>query len=395
MRKNNYTDKIIVDLPFYKKINLIFVVFLIILAAIIYYIYISPRPQPPSFIITTSPKSKNNNIIFNTEIISQPDALKAAHSSSVVTLPNGDILAFWFAGSHEGNPDVKIWQSKFNGESWSLARPIVSPHLIAETTNRYTKKVGNPVAYLAANGKLHLFVVSVGIGGWSGSSLNHFISNDYGVTWTDGDKLILSPFLNISTLVRTNAVPLSDGGFYLPVYHELVRTYPELLRFNSSGNFIGETRLTNQNTLLQPALLPISSESAFAYMRNNQRIDQILYYQQTNNGGLNWSRPLPTNLTNPDSSLVVARIESNQFLMIHNIANRNKLALSYSTDGIKWNDFYLLENTQGEEFSYPSITMHDNLIDILYTWKRLKIKHVRFNQTWLEMHIKNGDKIDK
>ncbi|MEN9391192.1 MAG: hypothetical protein RL017_490 [Pseudomonadota bacterium] len=395
MRKNNYIDKIIVDIPLYKKIRPSLIIFVIILCATIYFIYISPKPQPPAFNVAPNVVIKKTPAFFATQIIAQPNELKSAHSSSVVTLPNGDILAFWFAGSHEGNPDVKIWQSQYNGESWSFARPIVSPHLIAEATNRYTKKVGNPVAYLAPNGKLHLFVVSVGIGGWSGSSLNHFISSDYGATWSDGKKLILSPFLNMSTLVRTNAVSLTDGGFYLPVYHELIRTYPELLRFDNLGDFIGEIRLTNQNTLLQPAILPLSYESAFAYMRNNQRIDQILYYQQTNDGGQTWSRPLPTNLTNPDSSLVVARIESNQYIMIHNIANRNKLALAYSSDGIKWNDFYLLENASGEEFSYPSITMHDNFIDILYTWKRLKIKHVRFDQTWLEQHIKNGDKIDR
>jgi predicted neuraminidase len=326
-----------------------------------------------------------NEPLFTSELI--PNQQPSAHAATLEVLPNGNLIALWFAGSREGQPDVKIWQSVFDGKQWETPHFVVSPKIIEQDTKRYTKKVGNPVIYRAPNGTLHLFVVSVGVGGWSGSSLNHFMSNDNGNTWCTGERLILSPLFNISTLVRTNAITLTDGGFYLPVYHELIHTYPEVLRFDKNGRFISQIRLNFNNNLLQPAILPISDKVAYAYMRNKAKQDDILYYQSTNDAGITWSTPKPTNLINQDSSLAVAMLDKNKYLMVHNIARRDKLSLAISADGVSWTDIYLLDNTQDAEFSYPSIQVHDGVIDILYTWQRKHIKHVRFNQAWLNQQV--------
>ncbi|HCY38609.1 MAG TPA: hypothetical protein DHV02_01975, partial [Neisseriales bacterium] len=37
--------------------------------------------------------------MFESQIIPQPSYLPAAHSSSFTMMPNGDLLAFWFAGT--------------------------------------------------------------------------------------------------------------------------------------------------------------------------------------------------------------------------------------------------------------------------------------------------------
>ncbi|MBP9743427.1 MAG: exo-alpha-sialidase [Burkholderiales bacterium] len=343
----------------------------------------SPKPETPKFIMGQELVKPTNNLIFESFIIPQPDFLLAAHSATLEVLPNGQLIALWFAGSHEGKPDVKIWQSTFNGKNWSVAHAIISPEKIAHDTNSYIRKIGNPVIYRAADNSLYLFVVSVGVGGWSGSSLNQFISKDWGNTWSVGHKLILSPFFNLSVLNRTKAITLADGGFYLPVYYEFIYTYPELLRFDKKGNFIKQERLNSTNTLMQPALLPLSDKHAYVYMRNHTKQDNRLYYQETSDGGNSWSNLLPTNLTNRDSSIAVMRLESTQYLMVHNIGGRDKLALAVSRDGVTWHDVYLLENMANEEFSYPAIQMHNDAIDILYTWKRRNIKHVELNRAWL------------
>ena len=394
--RSNKTRKFPADSQIiFRKNGALYLPFLLLLSIFCVLIFHLPKPTPPQFIMSSDNASAATTIAtpqpqFNYHILPQPQFLLAAHSATVTVLPNGHLLALWFAGSHEGKADVKIWQSQFDGDKWSMAKIAVSPMMIAKATHRYIKKVGNPVVYLASNGVLHLFVVSVSVGGWSGSSLNHFISRDQGNTWIDGKKIVLSPLLNLSTLVRTNAITLSDGGFYLPVYHELMRTYPEILRFDKDGNFIEQIRLTNHNTLLQPTLLPLNSTNALAYMRNNGRENNLLYYQQTQNGGSTWGNIIPTNLTNPDSSLVVGRIKESQYIMVHNLKNREQLSLAVSSDGKQWRDIYLLENSKNTEFSYPALQIHDGIIDILYTWKRLNIKHVRFNQSWLEKQILHG-----
>jgi predicted neuraminidase len=76
--------------------------------------------------------------------------------------------------------------------------------------------------------------------------------------------------------------------------------------------------------------------------------------------------------------------------MVHNPSDRSMLVLSISDNGIIWHDVAILENTPNMEYSYPFIQYHDGLIDILYTYNRKKIKHVRFNQAWLNLqHIKD------
>jgi predicted neuraminidase len=349
----------------------------------------------PRFIIeSTSPvrSMSSRALLFESAIIPQPLYLPAAHSSSFTMLANDDLLAFWFAGTKEGQPDVKIWHSTYHNGKWDMATSLVDPQMIAKANHRYVIKVGNPVIYRAANGVLHLFVVSVSIGGWSGSALNHLQSQDNGLHWTSPERIVISPFFNISTLVRTSAVGLSDGGFYLPVYHEFIRKYPELLRFDADGNFIQQIRITNKNKMLQPSLVPVGSLNAWTFFRNsaNNSESRVLYTSQTTDGGMHWSDPEPTNLTNPDASIAAVSLNDGRMLMVYNDISRAHLWLAISYNGTEWHPIYQLEDKPGEEFSYPSIQVNGNLIDILYTNNRQNIKHVRFNRNWLNEEINHA-----
>ena len=369
----------------------LFFIIILCIMVIITYVLIKNTPKPLFLVNNVVINNESATPFFESQFIPQPAYLKISHSSTITRMPNGDLLAFWFAGSKEGQPDVRIWQSKFSNGKWQMAHSIVSNYSLMHDSYRYISKLGNPVVYSMPNGTLYLFVISVSVGGWAGSRLNQLISHDEGNSWSRANELVLNPFLNISTLNRTNAVPLQDGGFYLPVYHEFMRSYPFLLRFDANGKFIEQVRISNQNTMLQPSLVAINESNAYVYMRNNNKINNILYRQTTSDGGLNWSAPRATNLTNPDSSLVVAKIAPNKLLMVYNIGastgNRGKLALATSNDGLNWQYVALLESSIGDEFSYPSILVNGDEIDITYTWSVRKlghvIKHVRFNLAWL------------
>ena len=39
----------------------------------------------------------------------------SCHAATVVECANGDLLAAWFAGTHEGHPDVAIWLARYDG----------------------------------------------------------------------------------------------------------------------------------------------------------------------------------------------------------------------------------------------------------------------------------------
>jgi predicted neuraminidase len=374
--------------------NLVFIFLLFIFANLIVNIH---RPTNPQFKIdnnSTIVTAESQAPYFESSLIPQPTYLRASHSAALTYLDNGQLLATWFAGSHEGKPDVRIWQSIFANNKWSMAHIIVSPESITHLNNLLTRKVGNPVIYLAQNGWLHLFVVS-SIGGWSASSINHFISQDNGSHWLYGRRLILSPFFNLSNLVRANPISLVDGGFYLPVYHELIKKYPELLRFDKSGKFLYSIKLNNIGYLLQPSMLALTVNHAIIFLRNASNSDHTLYYQQTFDGGLHWQQVQATNLTNYDSSLAVAKILPHLYIMVHDLGhNRNRLGISISKNGTVWQNIYILEqdNDTTAEFSYPAISIHGDQINILYTWKRLAIKHVVFNTNWLLTQIIKQDK---
>ena len=68
--------------------------------------------------------------------------------------------------------------------------------------------------------------------------------------------------------------------------------------------------------------------------------------------------------------------------------NRNRLALLRSTDqGDTWSLVRVVEESPDdrEEFSYPAL-LQDRAgnVHLLYTWKRLGIRHARFTQAWLK-----------
>lgn len=375
-----------------QKFKICLITILLFIIAILYHKYNIANNDSYNFKIHKPKDSitlESNTILFESFIIPQESNIPSAHSSSFTNLPNGDIIAFWFAGTKEGNPDVKIWSSTFHNHQWSMAKPVVDSTMVSTSNHRYVVKIGNPVIYRAENGVLHLFVVSVSVGGWSGSTVNHLKSYDNGLTWSNPQRIINSPFLNISTLVRAAAIPLNNGGFYLPVYHELMRKYPEMLLFNANGEFVRQIRISGQNHLLQPTILAINEEKAYAYFRNGSSTPKQILVATTTNSGKNWSNLTKINLTNQDSSIAVTNLNDGRYLMVYNQENRTQLDLAISTDGLNWKSIYKLENTQNEEFSYPAIHVYGDNINIMYTDNRKHIKHVLMNREWINKVIKD------
>lgn len=83
------------------------------------------------------------------------------------------------------------------------------------------RRIGNPVAWRDANGRLHLYVVGTGLGGWAASRVVHLQADGPNDTASvNGLRLQaqrvlplmpLTPWFNTSTLVRALPQPLQDG----------------------------------------------------------------------------------------------------------------------------------------------------------------------------------------
>jgi predicted neuraminidase len=297
---------------------------------------------------------------------------------------------------------------------------------------RYIKKIGNPVIARAPDGSLHLWMVNVSLGGWAGSAITWVRSDDDGRTWSIPKRLVTSPFLNLSTLVKGAPVAMANGQISLPVYHEFVSKFAEVLLLDAQGRVLDKLRIPGSHTSLQPVLLVASPTEAKAYMRAGQ--GSKVFSSSTTDAGKTWSQTSATRLPNPDSALAgLVSIQGDYWLALNpTTAGRQSLALikasksgsfdasqplfvegSVTSKPATGSVLSLADHSallsrelkaQGvsdsaieayvasaarqlcgptacsQEFSYPYLLQtRDGSIHLVYTWHRSRIKHVRLD----------------
>ena len=329
--------------------------------------------------------------VFQEEFVNPDSPLAMSHVASICELPNGGLAAAWYAGSREGARDVAIcFATQTPGQSgWSRPRAIVTRESAAHDLNRGIKKVGNAVIFSDGAGKLWLLYISITVGGWSGSSLNLTTSTDEGRSWTPGRRLTLSPFFNISELVKNRPVALLDGSWGVPIYHELAGKFPELLWLRETAGELSATkiRIAGGRSGFQPSLMPLSTNTALAFLRDCSPRRKISV-ARTDDAGLAWSPPQALSLPNPDSGLAALRLSDGRILLAFNdsTVGRENLRLAISGDeGRTWTRIATLAEEASAEFSYPFlIQTRAGAIHLVYTWQRKAIKHVVFNGAWLD-----------
>ena len=325
----------------------------------------------------------------------RPANTPSAHASSLLAMPPDHrcaLMAFWFAGQRESAPDVQIAQSCFEraSQQWLPARFVVNRFDFGKQLGHGLRRLGNPVSWLDREGKVHLFVVATGWGGWAAGRILHVRQsddgrNERGLAFASPKILPLSWLWNISYLVRGAPMSLADGGMMLPVYFELGIKYPVALRFDARGDFKGMTRISHRIDTLQPNLLALGESHWLALMRDN-RIDGHVAIAQTSNAGQDWQDIPQTQLINPDTSVAALALAPDRFLLAHNSSPRSRqvLDLSESRNGIDWTLALNLArgDKNGEisaEFSYPSMAWADGSVWVAYTENRTRIAWARYH----------------
>lgn len=338
--------------------------------------------------------------------IPMPAGTPAAHASSLLALPAGDaaaLLAFWFAGQQESAPDVRIAASAFDRRSqqWLPARFVVDRHEAGAALGFGLRRLGNPVAWLDGDGRIHLFVVATGLGGWAASRILHLRQANTGhalgvLRFEPLRALPLSWLWNTSHLVRAAPLPLQDGGMLLPVYFELGVKYPVALRFDAQGDFRGMVRMSRQRHLLQPTLLALDGGHWLALMRD-QSAQARVGVVQTQDGGASWQDLPGLALRNDDSSVAGLALGPGSQFLAHNSSphSRSVLTLSRSANGLDWTPVQPLAGVTGQppggltmqpaaagqrpdEFSYPAMAWADQALWVSYTDQRQRISWKRF-----------------
>lgn len=390
----------------------------LLLAAVLGFLHVDSRPAWAPFVhepivaleeqveqsptITPTPKQVQNKVLSQPTITSPratwlPDTGAASvHAASLIALNDGTLRAFWFAGSREGAPDVVINSTVFDPHSglWSAPTVIIDRVGAEKGLARYIAKLGNPVPSRMADGRLQLFFVTVSIGGWAGSSISTMISSDEGLTWTLPKRLITSPLLNLSTLVKSPALQFSDGRLGLPAYHEWIGRFGEFLRVENT-QVIDKRRMSSGRGAIQPVILVNDPQTATALFRQTRSSGQAknIPVSLTHNAGQSWHQSEDLAIANPNSALAGLTLKNGiRLLALNNIeAGRYRLVLLMKQPQTEqWQVIQVLEddealpNEQRKEFSYPYLVSADgNDAHLVYTWDRKKIRHMHFSSAWL------------
>ena len=291
----------------------------------------------------------------------------SCHASTIAETGNG-LVAAWFGGRQEGQPDVGIWLARHDGKSWS------APVEIAKDVKEDGKQrfpCWNPVLFQSKRGPLLLFYkVGPSPFRWRGMIMS---SDNGGKAWSKPRRLpdgILGP-------IKNKPVEMPDGALLCPSSTEEAGWRVHLERTADLGQTWTTTGPLNDGQefgAIQPTILFYPENRLQLLCRSRQgRITECW----SKDGGKTWSGMKATSLPNPNSGIDGVTLKDGRQLLAYNPVTRGRtpLVVGISADGRSWKTAVVLENSPGE-YSYPAaIQAADGKVHITYTWKRQRIKH--------------------
>lgn len=190
------------------------------------------------------------------EIASKPT--NECHASTIVETPTG-LVASWFAGTRERDPDVGIWISRQEGGQWTAPVEVVNG--VQSMNLRYP--CWNPVLFQPKDGSLMLFYkVGPTPRDWWGMLTT---SEDGGKSWSWptklGDHWALGHLLGP---VKNKPIQLADGSILCPTSTEVEvkdgdgywRVHFEVSRdLGKTWNVIGPINNGIDYDAIQPSIL--------------------------------------------------------------------------------------------------------------------------------------------
>ena len=314
--------------------------------------------------------------LIHSENIIQSPPFKECHASTIVELSKGKMMASWFGGTQESNPDVTIWISTLENGHWST--PLSIADGIINDTLRYP--CWNPVLFKTKKGKLFLFYkIGKNPRTWWGM-MKH--SNDNGKTWSKPEKLPE----NMLGAIKNKPIQLKNGDMLHPSSTESVdeKTWHiHLEKCDKNGQNWVKIPIENDTFgVIQPTILRYSKDKLQLLSRSRQ--NKVVQNWSFDNGKT-WQSPTMTNLANPNSGIDGVTLKNGWQVLVYNPLpkgkewsnGRNKLVVAVSKDGSNWTDIYTLEDEKTGEFSYPAIIQSaDGWVHITYTMNRKNIKYV-------------------
>ncbi|MGH7946551.1 MAG: sialidase family protein [Opitutaceae bacterium] len=327
-------------------------------------------------------KSASAAIVLQ-EFIYEKAPYPSCHASTIVETDKGSLVAAWFGGTREKDPDVGIWLSRHEKNAWTPGVEVASG-VQPDGTRHPT---WNPVLFQPRNTPLMLFYkVGPSPQTWWGELRT---STDGGRTWSAARRLpngILGP-------IKNKPVQLSDGTILSPTSNETderpSKWTVHFERSSDGGKTWSATPPLNEGITIgaiQPGILfhdRIGGSKLQAVGRTRQG---KMFTISSPDAGKTWGPlSLLDGVPNPSSGTDAVTLKDGRHLLVYNPVpkGRTPLVVGVSRDGRNWKPVVTLEDQPGE-YSYPAIIQAaDGRVHVTYTWKRERVKHVVLDPTKL------------
>ncbi|MEZ5404320.1 MAG: sialidase family protein [Bryobacteraceae bacterium] len=352
------------------------------------------------------------------------------HGSSIVELPNGDLLTVWYHGSGERTADDVIVEASrlpSGGKTWSPRETIADTpgfpdcNAAALVDSRGQFWLVWPV--IVAN-EWHTAISKLLItapGDWRGPGVPRrwalsepllFIPRNFETKSLEGierlrkeagdnerarkqlDELTTHAkdkyFARMGWMPRAHPVELPSGRIIIPLYSD---GYSYSLMAITDD--FGKTWTTSEPLVsfggIQPSIARRRDGSLVTYMRDNGPAPKRLMIAESKDHGVTWSAPRDSDLPNPGAGAEVITLRDGNWALIYNDTEkgRHSLAVAISDDeGATWKWKRHLENTEGGSYHYPSlIQAKDGTLHASYSYfdkAGKSIKHAHFNLDWVK-----------
>ncbi len=312
----------------------------------------------------------------------------SSHASTVIELQNGDVMAAWFGGSAEGNPDVAIWAARRTGGQWGAPVEVVREPKIA---------CYNPVLFYTKDGHLWLYYkFGAHPMSWTAGRL---WSGDEGKTWSPPEHLPAGLYGPI----RAKPLVMADGTIVSGTSVESYRSWAVWIErstdngksWTKSGPITvapagkgaagdapaavpGSAEWDKTDGIIQPSIISMGGRKLRLYARSTSKTGRICI-ADSSDAGVTWTQARPIDVPNPNSGIDAVALRDGRVALVYNNTPRGRtpLNLAVSRDGERFQMFKTLEDEPGE-YSYPAMVQAKNGdLLITYTWQRKRVRFVR------------------
>ena len=378
-----------------------------------------------------------NTAILSDEFLYKKASFPECHGATIVELKNGDLVASFFGGTKERNPDCCIWVCrKLKGsKEWTAPKLAAdgvfslkdSQAVLAGIDSTCTpvkdeqgkliarrKACWNPVLFQIPGGDLILFYkIGLKVSDWTGWLVR---SRDGGKTWSKREPLpegFLGPIKNKPEYINGRIIcPSSTEGsngwrVHFEISDDKGKTWKMVgpldaeLSVPTQNRKKGGVNVDDQEGgeaiegegakpvyAIQPSILKHKDGRLQILCRT--RNAQVATAWSSDNGDT-WSKVTLLDVPNNNSGTDAVTMKDGRHILIYNNFStlpgtpkgpRTPLCVAVSEDGINWQPVLTLEDSPISQYSYPSIIQgKDGKLHAIYTWRRQRIKYAEIDLT--------------